>query len=90
MEVRMFTVGQIQENTYIFRRDGSDRALIVDPGDEADKLLAAIDLLNSTTTSTANTAAAIAARLTALRQVGGLSSRSWRRSRAIRLASSRV
>ena len=45
MEVRMFTVGQIQENTYIFRRDGSDRALIVDPGDEADKLLAAIDAL---------------------------------------------
>ena len=43
MEVRMFTVGQIQENTFIFRRDGSDRALIVDPGDEADKLLAAID-----------------------------------------------
>ena len=45
MDVRMFTVGQIQENTYIFRRDGSDRALIVDPGDEADKLLAAIDAL---------------------------------------------
>ena len=43
MEVRMFTVGQIAENSYVFRRDGSDRALIVDPGDEADKLLAAID-----------------------------------------------
>ena len=41
----MFTVGQIAENTYIFRRDGSDRGLIVDPGDEADKLLAAIDAL---------------------------------------------
>jgi glyoxylase-like metal-dependent hydrolase (beta-lactamase superfamily II) len=41
----MFTVGQIAENTYIFRREGSDRALIVDPGDEADKLLAAIDAL---------------------------------------------
>ena len=39
----MFTVGPVAENTYIFRRDGSDRALIVDPGDEADKLLAAID-----------------------------------------------
>jgi hydroxyacylglutathione hydrolase len=45
MDVRMFTVGQIAENTYIFRRDGSDRALIVDPGDEADKLLAALDAL---------------------------------------------
>jgi hydroxyacylglutathione hydrolase len=45
MDVRMFTVGQIQENTYIFRRDGSDRALIVDPGEEAEKLLDAIDEL---------------------------------------------
>jgi glyoxylase-like metal-dependent hydrolase (beta-lactamase superfamily II) len=43
MDVRMFTVGPVAENTYIFRRDESDRALIVDPGDEADKLLAAID-----------------------------------------------
>src|SRR5688500_17611639 len=43
MDVRMFTVGQIAENTYIFRREGSDRGLMVDPGDEADKLLAAID-----------------------------------------------
>ena len=24
MDVRMFTVGQIAENTYIFRRDGSE------------------------------------------------------------------
>jgi hydroxyacylglutathione hydrolase len=45
VDVRMFTVGQIAENTYIFRRDGADRALIVDPGDEADKLIAAIDAL---------------------------------------------
>jgi hydroxyacylglutathione hydrolase len=45
MDVRMFTVGQVAENSYIFRRDGSDRALIVDPGDESDKLLAAIDSL---------------------------------------------
>ena len=35
MDVRMFTVGPVAENAYIFRRDGSDRALIVDPGDEA-------------------------------------------------------
>jgi len=41
----MFTVGMIQENCYLFRRDGSDRALIVDPGDEAEKLLNAIDSL---------------------------------------------
>jgi hydroxyacylglutathione hydrolase len=48
MDVRMFTVGQVAENSYIFRRDGSDRALIVDPGDEADKLLAAVDALGVT------------------------------------------
>jgi len=48
MDVRMFTVGPVQENTYIFRRDGSDRALIVDPGEEAPKLLGALDELGLT------------------------------------------
>jgi hydroxyacylglutathione hydrolase len=41
----MFTVGPVQENCFLFRRDGSDRALIVDPGEEAPKLLAAIEQL---------------------------------------------
>jgi glyoxylase-like metal-dependent hydrolase (beta-lactamase superfamily II) len=45
MDVRMFTVGMVQENCYLFRRDGSPEALIVDPGDEAPKLLGAIDQL---------------------------------------------
>ena len=44
----MFTVGPVAENTFIVRRDDSDRALIVDPGDEADKLLGAIDALGVT------------------------------------------
>ncbi len=44
----MFTVGPVAENTYVFRRDGSDRALIVDPGDEADKLLGVIDAIGVT------------------------------------------
>ena len=48
MDVRMFTVGPVAENCFIFRRDGSDRALIVDPGDEAPKLLGAIDQLGLT------------------------------------------
>jgi glyoxylase-like metal-dependent hydrolase (beta-lactamase superfamily II) len=48
MDVRMFTVGPVAENAYLFRRDGSDRALLVDPGDEADKLLGAIDALGVT------------------------------------------
>lgn len=48
MDVRMFTVGPVAENSYLFRRDGSDRALLVDPGDEAPKLLNAIDALGVT------------------------------------------
>src|SRR3954452_18144968 len=45
MDVRCFTVGQVQENCYLFRGDGSDRALIVDPGEEEEKILAAVDTL---------------------------------------------
>jgi hydroxyacylglutathione hydrolase len=41
----MFTVGQIAENCFIFRRDGSDRVIVVDPGDEAERILAGIDEL---------------------------------------------
>src|ERR687887_835448 len=48
MDVRMFTVGMVQENCFLFRRDGSDRALIVDPGDEAEKLLHVIEALGVT------------------------------------------
>lgn len=45
MDVRSFTVGQVAENTYVFRRDGADRGLIVDPGDEADRILGAVEEL---------------------------------------------
>ena len=45
MEVRTFTVGPFLENSYLIRRDGSDRALFIDPGDEAPKLLGAIESL---------------------------------------------
>jgi hydroxyacylglutathione hydrolase len=45
MDVRMFTVGMVAENCYLFRRDGSTSAVIVDPGDEAPKLLGAIEQL---------------------------------------------
>jgi hydroxyacylglutathione hydrolase len=48
VDVRMFTVGPVAENTYIVRRHGSDRALIVDPGDEAEKLLGAVEALGVT------------------------------------------
>ena len=48
MDVRMFTVGMVAENAYLFRRDGSDRALMVDPGDEAPKLLNVVEELGVT------------------------------------------
>jgi glyoxylase-like metal-dependent hydrolase (beta-lactamase superfamily II) len=48
MDVRMFTVGPVAENCFIARRDGSEKAVIVDPGEEPDRLLAAIDELGVT------------------------------------------
>ena len=48
MDVRIFAVGPVQENCYLFSRENSDRALIVDPGEEAPKLLGAIDELGLT------------------------------------------
>jgi hydroxyacylglutathione hydrolase len=48
MDVRSFTVGPVAENCYIVRRDGSDRAVIVDPGDEADRILGVVDELGLT------------------------------------------
>jgi glyoxylase-like metal-dependent hydrolase (beta-lactamase superfamily II) len=48
VDVRAFTVGPFQENTFILRADGSDKALVVDPGDEPDLLLGAIEQLGAT------------------------------------------
>ncbi|HEX2360270.1 MAG TPA: MBL fold metallo-hydrolase [Solirubrobacterales bacterium] len=45
MDARMFTVGMIQENCFLFRADGAERALLVDPGDEAERILAAAEEL---------------------------------------------
>jgi glyoxylase-like metal-dependent hydrolase (beta-lactamase superfamily II) len=45
MDVRMFTVGLVQENCFLLRRDGAQSALIVDPGDEAPRILAAVEEL---------------------------------------------
>lgn len=49
IDVRMFTVGPIQENCFLVRAKDSDQAVIVDPGEEADRLLAAMDGLGVTT-----------------------------------------
>ena len=45
IDVRMITVGPVQENCFIVRETDSGRALIVDPGEEADRLLRAVDEL---------------------------------------------
>ncbi len=45
IDLRMFTVGPVQENCFIVRPQGSDRAVIVDPGDEPERLLGAIESL---------------------------------------------
>jgi hydroxyacylglutathione hydrolase len=43
VDVRAFTVGPVAENCFIARRDGSDRAVIVDPGEEAERILGAVE-----------------------------------------------
>ena len=45
MTARCFTVGPLQENCWVVHGDGSDRALVIDPGDEAPRLIAALDEL---------------------------------------------
>jgi hydroxyacylglutathione hydrolase len=47
LDVRSFTVGPVQENAYIVRCEGAGkRALIVDPGDEGERLLRAAEALD--------------------------------------------
>ncbi len=48
LDVRMFTVGPVQENCYVVRLKGAERAVIVDPGEEADRLLEALRALGVT------------------------------------------
>ena len=45
LDARMFTVGPVQENAYIVRLPDSDHAIMVDPGDEGPRLLAALDAI---------------------------------------------
>jgi hydroxyacylglutathione hydrolase len=43
LDVEMLTVGQIAENCFLLRKEGSEKALIVDPGEEPERILAAIE-----------------------------------------------
>jgi glyoxylase-like metal-dependent hydrolase (beta-lactamase superfamily II) len=45
LDVRTFTVGPLQENAYVVRTPGAGRAVIVDPGEEAPRLIEAITAL---------------------------------------------
>jgi hydroxyacylglutathione hydrolase len=45
IDARMFTVGPVSENCFIVRAKGSSHAIIVDPGEEAPRLIEALDAL---------------------------------------------
>jgi hydroxyacylglutathione hydrolase len=47
LDVQMLTVGPIAENCFIVRREGSGRGLIVDPGEEPDRILAAVEQMGA-------------------------------------------
>jgi glyoxylase-like metal-dependent hydrolase (beta-lactamase superfamily II) len=43
LDVQMLTVGPIAENCFVVRREGSGSCLVVDPGDEHERILATVD-----------------------------------------------
>jgi hydroxyacylglutathione hydrolase len=49
IDATMLTVGPVQENCFIVRAPGADRAVIIDPGEEADRILEALRELKITT-----------------------------------------
>jgi hydroxyacylglutathione hydrolase len=47
LDVQMVTVGPVAENCFLVRREGSGRGLIVDPGEESDRILAAVEWMGA-------------------------------------------
>jgi hydroxyacylglutathione hydrolase len=43
LDVETLTVGPVAENCFLVRRQGADRLLVVDPGEEAGRILAAVE-----------------------------------------------
>jgi hydroxyacylglutathione hydrolase len=43
MDARCLTVGPLQENCWVVRREDSGHALVIDPGEEADRLIKAVE-----------------------------------------------
>jgi hydroxyacylglutathione hydrolase len=48
IDIRMFTVGPVQENCFFVRAKDADTAVVVDPGEESDRLLDALAKLGIT------------------------------------------
>jgi glyoxylase-like metal-dependent hydrolase (beta-lactamase superfamily II) len=48
LDVEMLTVGPVAENCFLVRREGSDRVLIVDPGEDAERILAKLEEIGGT------------------------------------------
>jgi hydroxyacylglutathione hydrolase len=48
LEVRLLTVGPIAENCFIVRKADSDKALVIDPGEEPERILAEIEQTGAT------------------------------------------
>jgi len=48
VEARWLTVGPVQENTWIARKEGADTALLIDPGDEPDRIKGVLGELKTT------------------------------------------
>jgi hydroxyacylglutathione hydrolase len=46
MDVRTFTVGPVAENCFVARVEGSERAVVIDPGEEPERILKAIEELD--------------------------------------------
>ena len=47
LDVQMVTVGPVAENCFVVRREGAGSGLIVDPGEEPDRILAAVEQMGA-------------------------------------------
>jgi hydroxyacylglutathione hydrolase len=47
LDVEMLTVGPIAENAFLLRPQGGDKLVVVDPGEEPERLLAAIEAMGA-------------------------------------------
>jgi hydroxyacylglutathione hydrolase len=47
LDVQRLTVGPMAENCFVLRREGSGRGLIVDPGEEPDRILSAVEQMGA-------------------------------------------